>query len=57
MARKLKPSSSVEDILKDMFILQLAQAGVPQVKIREILGVDIHRVSKILKHSNLKNND
>jgi hypothetical protein len=30
--------------------VQLALAGVPQHQIREIVGVDMHRVGRIAKH-------
>ena len=37
-------------ILKDFLILQLGLAGVPQIEIRKIVGCDIHRVNRIVKH-------
>ena len=40
---------SVEDLLRDLMIVQLALAGVGQHQIRQIAGVDIHRVSRIAK--------
>ena len=40
---------SVEDLLQDLMIIQLAIAGVGQHQIRQIVGVDIHRVSRIAK--------
>ena len=40
---------SVEELLQDLIIVQLAIAGVGQHQIREIAGVDIHRVSRIAK--------
>ena len=40
----------VADLLRDILITQLAIAGVPQKKIREIVGCDIYRVSRIDKH-------
>jgi hypothetical protein len=49
MARQQK-QQTVEDLLRDMMIVQLALAGVAQHQIREIVGVDIHRVSRIAKH-------
>ena len=49
MARKKQPSQGVEDLLRDIMIVQLALAGVGQLQIREIVGVDIHRVSRIAK--------
>jgi plasmid maintenance system antidote protein VapI len=41
---------TAEDILRDMFIAQLAVAGLTQQQIREIVGVDMHRVNRIVKH-------
>lgn len=49
MARK-KAASTAEDILRDILILQLASAGLTQHQIREVVGVDMHRVTRILKH-------
>ena len=48
MAKKAK-EPSVQDLLRDLMIVQLALAGVGQHQIREIAGVDIHRVSRIAK--------
>jgi hypothetical protein len=48
MAKKTK-EQSVQDLLRDLMIVQLALAGVGQHQIREIAGVDIHRVSRIAK--------
>ena len=42
-------ANSVEDLLRDMMIVQLLLAGVGQRQIREIAGVDMARVSKIGK--------
>lgn len=47
---KGKQSETVEDLLRDSIIVQLALAGVPQHSIREIVGVDMHRVGRIAKH-------
>lgn len=41
---------SVEDLLLDLMIVQLALAGVGQHQIWQIVGVDIHCVSWIAKH-------
>jgi len=38
-----------KDILRDMLIAQLAVAGLTQHQIREIVGVDIYRVNRIVK--------
>ena len=46
---------TTEELLRDLMIIQLGLAGVPQLEIREIVGVDIHRVNRIVKHfKNLK---
>lgn len=47
-ARRQQPQG-VEDLLRDLMIVQLALAGVGQHQIRAIVGVDIHRVSRIAK--------
>jgi hypothetical protein len=48
--RKQKKAEGIEDLLRDLMIVQLGLAGLTQHQIREIVGVDIHRVSRILKH-------
>jgi hypothetical protein len=45
-----KKEQTVEDLLRDLMIVQLGLAGMGQHQIREIVGVDIYRVSRILKH-------
>lgn len=50
MSKNIKPSRTVEELLQDQLIVQLAEAGVPQAKIREIVGVDMLRISRIVKH-------
>jgi plasmid maintenance system antidote protein VapI len=47
---KSQKPQTTEEILRDMFIAQLATAGLTQLQIREIVGVDIHRVNRIVKH-------
>jgi len=47
---KQKKAEGIEDLLRDLMIVQLGLAGLTQHQIREIVGVDIHRVSRILKH-------
>jgi hypothetical protein len=42
-------TQTTEDLLIDLLIVQLGLAGVPQNDIREIVGVDIHRVNRIVK--------
>ncbi len=40
----------VSDLLRDLLIVELAKAGVPQPQIRKILACDMHRVSRIARH-------
>lgn len=47
---KQKKDDITNELLRDLLIVQLGLAGVPQLRIREIVGVDIHRVSRIVKH-------
>ncbi len=49
-AKKKAPRPVAEDILRDILIVQLAGAGLTQHQIREVVGVDMHRVARILKH-------
>ena len=49
MAKTRERQGSVEDLLRDMMIVQLLLAGIGQHQIRQIVGVDIHRVSRIGK--------
>jgi Trp operon repressor len=42
-------SDNVEELLRDIMIVQLLLAGVGQHEIRQIAGVGIHRVSRIGK--------
>ena len=48
-----KKEQAIEELLRDLLIVQLGLAGLTQHQIREIVGVDIHRVNRIVKH--LKN--
>lgn len=52
MEKKIKPSETAEDLLRDILIVLLAQNGAPQAKIREVLGVDMYRVNRIVKNIN-----
>ncbi len=47
---KSRKESSVEDLLRDLMIIQLGLAGIAQEKIREIVAVDMNRVSRIVQH-------
>lgn len=48
MTRK-NDDASVLSTLQDLLILNLGQAGLTQRQIREIVRVDMHRVSRVLK--------
>jgi transposase len=48
--KKTKKSESAEDLLRDLMIVQLGLAGLSRHQVREIVGVDIHRVTRILRH-------
>jgi hypothetical protein len=46
----IKPSTTTEDLLRDLMIIQLGLAGLTQEDIRSIVGVDNNRVSWIVRH-------
>jgi len=43
-------SRQIVEVLRDLVIVELAKAGIGQVQIREIVGVDMWRVSRIARH-------
>ncbi len=45
-----RDAADTVEILRDLLIVQLGLAGVPQQKIRAIVGVDIVRVNRIVRH-------
>ena len=47
---KRKKEQITDDLLRDLLIVQLGLAGLTQHQIREIVGVDIHRVNRIVKY-------
>ena len=47
---KLHEAEGVTGLLKDLMIVQLGLAGVQQRAIRSIVGCDMNRVSRIVKH-------
>ncbi len=49
MAKKISVQRSTEELLQDLLIVQLSLAGVGQAEIRQIVGVDMHRVGRIAK--------
>jgi hypothetical protein len=50
MTMPKKKEQSTDDLLRDLMIVQLGLAGIGQHQIREIVGVDIYRVNRIVKH-------
>jgi hypothetical protein len=46
--------ASTEELLQDLMIVQLGLAGIPQQQIREIVGVDMNRVNRIVRHLSKK---
>ncbi len=48
--RESKEIEKVGDILKDLLITTLGAAGVKQTEIRKIVGCDMGRVNRIVKH-------
>ena len=57
MKKDIKPSETSDELLKDILIVLLAQSGASQGKIREIVGVDIYRVSRIVRNLKLNRYD
>jgi len=45
---------STTELLKDILIVQLGVARVPQQRIQEIVGCSINRVNEIVKHLKTK---
>jgi transposase-like protein len=50
MTMPKKTEQTTDDLLRDLMIVQLGLAGIGQHQIREIVGVDIYRVNRIVKH-------
>jgi hypothetical protein len=44
-----KEDNKVETLLQDLIMVQLALAGVPGAEIRKVAGVEMKRVTEILK--------
>jgi hypothetical protein len=49
MPNKTK-TPSVEELVRDLMIIQLGLAGIPQKQIREIVGGGIDHVNGIVRH-------
>jgi len=47
---KSKKEQTVDELLRDLLIVQLGRAGLRQAQIREIVGVSMTRVNRIVKH-------
>jgi hypothetical protein len=55
MRPQKQEKKATDELLRDLMIIQLGLASVPQQDIRKIVGVDIHRVNRIVRHfKNLK---
>ncbi len=52
--RPKRNETAATEILKDLLIVQLGIAGVPQQDIRAIVGCNIVRVNKIVRHLKAK---
>ena len=48
--RQRDKNDKVVALLQDLMITSLGKAGVPQLEIRRIVGVDIARVNRIVRH-------
>lgn len=46
--------SGAEEALRDLLIVQLALAGLTRHQIRETVGVDMNRVTRLVKYINKK---
>jgi hypothetical protein len=44
-----KSESTVLSTLQDLLIFQMASSGVPQAQIRDVIGLDMNRVTRIAK--------
>ncbi len=49
-AKDKADNSKVADLLRDLLITSLGAAGVKQTEIRKIVGCDMNRVNRIVKH-------
>lgn len=47
---KPKVENTTDELLRTLVIVNLGLAGLGQEKIRKIVGGDIHRVNRIVKH-------
>jgi hypothetical protein len=49
-AKANSDNDKLADILRDLLITSLGAAGVKQAEIRKIVGCDMNRVNRIVKH-------
>lgn len=42
--------NAILEILRELFILEAAKAGVPKEEIRKILSIDKKRIGRVSKH-------
>jgi transposase-like protein len=56
MKKQIADSARVADLVRDLLITQLASAGVGQTEIRQIVGCDIVKVNRIVKHMKRRRN-
>lgn len=49
-----KKEKTIQELLQDQMIIKLALAGIPQRQIRAVVGVNMHRVTDIVKHLKIK---
>ena len=47
---KSRKNNITDELLRDLLIVHLGLAGLTQRQIREIVGVDTHRVNRIVKY-------
>lgn len=47
---RLQGENTTDELLRDLLIVHLGSAGLTQHQIRDIVGVDIHRVNRIVKY-------
>ena len=48
--KRQRDSNDTAELLKDILITQLGMGGVSQQSIRQIVGCDINRVNRIVRH-------
>lgn len=49
-AKESSGDGKIADLLKDLLITSLGAVGVKQTEIRKIVGCDMNRVNRIVKH-------